>query len=211
PVAIRPTSETPMSATPLPHYQHQHQLIEPQSRLFIGPAMRVASWVVHRVVCLFVCFCWADVFISYIIQRFKKQERNARTFTRGRPRDPEARYSEISIFRKIVLLAKFRNILSGTKHTQHLVWAAERRRSPGYHAYNFSWAIFVKVSNSGFEYTHAKEITGTLSQDITQILSSTDKACMRGQSYKYFCIIAMQMRVCLIIFCIYVNACAIRS
>src|SRR4029434_11217406 len=35
-------------------------------------------------------------------------------------------------------LAKFRNILSGTKHTQHLVWAAERRRSPGYHAYNFS-------------------------------------------------------------------------
>src|SRR4029434_7684547 len=46
----------------------------------------------------------------------------------------------------------FRNILSGTKHTQHLVCAAERRRSPGYHAYNFSYAIFVNLAYSGFEY-----------------------------------------------------------
>ena len=42
------------------------QLIEHESRLFIGPEMSVASWVAHRVVCLFLP---ADVFISYIIQR----------------------------------------------------------------------------------------------------------------------------------------------
>ena len=36
-------------------------------------------------IALFVCFCWANVFISYIIQRWKiKGERNACTFTHTR-------------------------------------------------------------------------------------------------------------------------------
>src|SRR4029434_1694527 len=66
-----------------------------------------------------------------------------------RPSVPKARYSEISIFRKMFPLAKFRNILSGTKHSKHFVCTAERRRSPGYHAYK---AIFVNLAYSGFEY-----------------------------------------------------------
>src|SRR4029434_8184389 len=102
---------------------------------------------------LFVClFLLGRCVYKLHYSKVKKQERNARTFTRGRPSVPKARYSEISIFRKIVLLAKFRNILSGIKHTQHLVWAAERSRSPGCHAYNVAKAIFVNLAYSGFEY-----------------------------------------------------------
>src|SRR4029434_7510321 len=85
---------------------------------------------------LFVClFLLGRCVYKLHYSKAKKQERNARTFTRGRPSVPKAIYAEISIFRTIVLMANFRNILSVTKHTQHLVRAAERRRSPGYHAY----------------------------------------------------------------------------
>ena len=52
-VFITTSGDTAISAWPLHHYQQQ-QLIEHESRLFIGPEMRVASWVVHRVVCLFL-------------------------------------------------------------------------------------------------------------------------------------------------------------
>src|SRR4029434_1400893 len=52
-VFITTSGDTAISAGPLHHYQQQ-QLIEHEWRLFIGPEMRVASWVVHRVVCLFL-------------------------------------------------------------------------------------------------------------------------------------------------------------
>src|SRR4029434_9273484 len=52
-VFITTSGDTAISASPLHHYQQQ-QLIEHESRLFIGPEMRVAFWVVHRVVCLFL-------------------------------------------------------------------------------------------------------------------------------------------------------------
>src|SRR4029434_262333 len=64
---------------------------------------------------LFVClFLLGRCVYKLHYSKVKKRERNARTFTREWPSVPKARYSEISIFRKIV-----RNIFTPTK-SNHL-------------------------------------------------------------------------------------------
>src|SRR4029434_869909 len=99
---------------------------------------------------LFVClFLLGRCVYKLHYSKVKKQERNARTFTRGRPSVPKARYSEISIFRKMVLLAKFRNILSGTKHTAFSLRSGDAHRAITHITFPRQYLL---TAYSGFEF-----------------------------------------------------------